>query len=435
MNPFPPPTTISPPVRTKPWQESNAIGKEETDAILRVMESRRFSLFQGAYKPTPPYSFLGGPEVQALENLAKEMMGVPNVVAVNSATSGLSAACGALGLGFGDEVIVSPYTMSACAMAPLWYGAIPIFADVEMATGCLDPISIRSCITKRTKAILVIHQFGIPANMDAIMDIAQEYQLKVIEDCAQAWGALYKGKGVGTFGDIGIFSFNVHKTIQCGEGGLCVTNDKELALRLQLIRNHGEAVVEDAGYTEITNIIGSNFRMTELQAAIAQEQLKKLERLNAIRRKLVEILARSVQQYDFLEVLGLENNRHSTYYVCPIRFFSEHYHNITRAEFVRMLAAEGIPFGEGYTRPLYLLPLFQKKIAFKNGYPWSAPENRDANISYARGICPNAERLYERELFLHFSLCHPQTEEDVLDVVTAVGKVDAHRRTLLPGSL
>lgn len=423
MNASSPPTTVGTPVRTKPWQEGNAIGPEETRAVLRVMESRKLSLFQGAWKPTPPYSFLGGPEVQTLENLAKETMGTEHIVAVNSATSGLSAACGALGLGFGDEVIVSPYTMSACAMAPLWYGAIPVFADVEIATGCLDPASIQRCITKRTKAILVIHQFGIPADMDAIMSIAKTNNLHVIEDCAQAWGALYKGKSVGTIGDIGIFSFNVHKTIQCGEGGLCVTNNKELALRLQLIRNHGEAVVEDIGYTEITNIVGANFRMTEIQAAIAQEQLKKLQRLNEIRMKLVRKLSQSTEKYDFLDVLGLDDNRQSTYYVCPIRFYSKHCHNIARAEFVRMLAAEGIPVGEGYVRPLYLLPLFQKKNAFKNGYPWSAPENRDSQPSYAKGICPNAERLYEKELLLHFYLCYPQQEEDVHDIVTAIDKV------------
>lgn len=426
MKPLPSPPVGSP-VRTKPWHEGNAIGKEETDAVLRVMASRRLSLFQGAYTPASPYSFLGGPEVQALENRAKEMMGVAHAIAMNSATSGLSAAIGALGIGFGDEVIVSPYTMSACAVAPLWYGAIPVFADVEPATGCLDPASIRSRLTPRTKAILIIHQFGIPADMDAIMAIAQEHQLNVIEDCAQAWGALYKGKGVGTFGDVSVFSFNVHKTIHCGEGGLCVTQNRELALRLQLIRNHGEAVVEDAGYTEITNIVGTNSRMTEIQAAIAQEQLKKLDRLNAIRRNLVETLARGIQQYDFLDILGLENSRQSTYYVCPVRFFSERCHNTTRAAFVRMLAAEGIPFGAGYVRPLYLLPLFQKKVAFKNGYPWSAPENSTSRPSYAKGLCPNAERLYEKELLLHVHLCHPQTAEDVRDIVTAIDKVVSTR--------
>ena len=413
------------PVRTKPWQESNAIGREEMQGVVRVMKSGRLSLYLGVYKPAPPYNFLGGPEVQALEKLAEKHIGVAHVVAVNSATSGLMAAIGALGLGFGDEVIVSPYTMSACTVVPLWYGAIPVFADVELSTGCLDPQSIRKRLTPRTKAILVIHQFGIPANMDEIMKIAREHKLKVIEDCAQAWGAKWKGRAVGTIGDIGVFSFNVHKTIQCGEGGLCVTKDPELAFRLQMIRNHGESIVSDAKYANITNIVGCNFRMTELQAAVAQAQLKKLKKLNAVRTKLVRALAQGLQQYDAFDILGLDDDRESTYYICPIRFYSKKLHGISRAEFVRMLKAEGIPFGEGYVRPLYLLPLFQKRIAFKHGYPWSAPENKASKPSYEKGICPNAERLFEKDLLLHFYLCYPQEERDVRDIIKGMEKVSA----------
>ena len=146
--------------------------------------------------------------------------------------------------------------MTACAMAPLIYGAIPVFADVELEFGSLDPVSVERCITSKTKAIMVVHQFGIPANMDGIMNLARKYNLYVIEDCAQAHGAMYKDKFVGTFGDIGVFSLNVNKSIQTGEGGVCVTNNKEIAYRLQLIRNHGEAVVEKANYKNITNIMG-----------------------------------------------------------------------------------------------------------------------------------------------------------------------------------
>lgn len=411
------------PVRRKPWRESNAIGKEEKKGVARVMDRGRLSLYLGVYKPAPPYNFLGGPEVQALERLAKKQIGVPHVVAVNSATSGLMAAIGALGLGFGDEVIVSPYTMSACTVVPLWYGAIPVFADIELDTGCLDPKSIRKQITPRTKAILVIHQFGIPANMGEIMKIAREHKLKVIEDCAQAWGAKWRGKPVGTIGDIGVFSFNVHKTIQCGEGGLCVTKDPELAFRLQMIRNHGESVVADAKYTDITNIVGCNFRMTEIQAAIAQAQLKKLKKLNAVRTTLVRAFARGIEHFDGLHVLGLDDNRQSTYYVCPIRFFPQKCHNLSRADFVRMMKAEGIPFGEGYVKPLYLLPIFQRKVAFKHGYPWSALENKASKPNYEKGICPNAERLYEKELIVFFYLCYPQKASDVKDIVRAIKKV------------
>ena len=265
------------PLRTKPWLDNITTSDEEKQAVMRVMDSGYLSLFEGSHTPDAPFSFRGGPEVQALEEEWSDFYNVKNSISVNSATSGLYAAVAALGIGYGDEVIVSPFTMTACAIAPLIYGAIPVFADVEMETGCLAPDSIEKQITKKTKAILVVHQFGFIANMDQIMALAKKYKLRVIEDCAQAHGATYKGKQVGTIGNIGVFSLNVNKTIQSGEGGICITNDDDLAYRLQLIRNHGEAVVGPADYPDITNIIGFNYRMTELQAAIAREQLKKPE--------------------------------------------------------------------------------------------------------------------------------------------------------------
>ena len=218
-----------PPVRTAPWQDNVTTGEAERDAALEVLESGYLSLFEGAHAPDPPFDFRGGPWVRKLEERAAEQLGGARVVSVNSATSGLYAAVGALGLGYGDEVIVSPYTMSACAVAPLIYGAIPVFADVEIETGCLSAAAVARVLTRRTRAVLVVHQFGIPADMDAIMALTREHGLKLIEDCAQAWGASYKGRPVGTMGDVGVFSFNVNKTVQAGEGGLCVTNDPDLA--------------------------------------------------------------------------------------------------------------------------------------------------------------------------------------------------------------
>jgi len=411
------------PIRTKPWQWSNSIGREEKEAVARVMDSGHMSLFMGSFKSMPPFSFRGGPEVQALENHAQEKIGTTHVVAVNSATSGLYAAIGALGIGFGDEVIVSPYTMSACAVAPLIYGAIPVFADVKLETGSLDPASVRERITKRTKAILVVHQFGIPAEMDEIRAIADEHNLKIIEDCAQAWGAQYKDQNVGTIGDIGVFSFNVHKTLQCGEGGLCVTDDDEIALRLQMIRNHGEAIVEAAEYTDITNIVGFNFRLTELQAAIASEQLKKLDKLNLERLALVETLSEGLQKHDCLVIPQPEEDRRATYYVYPLRFLAEKCGNVSRDQFADMLDAEGITFMKGYVKPLYFLPLFQNRLAYKNGYPWNAPENQTSTPQYTQGTCPNAEQLYTQEMLLNLYICPPQTKEDMQDIVAAVDKI------------
>jgi perosamine synthetase len=289
-------------VSDKIWMDNFTVNYEEKEAVKSVIDSGYLSLYEGSHTPDAPFSFLGGPEVQALEKEWSEMYQISHSIAVNSATSGLYAAIGALGIGYGDEVIVSPYTMSACALAPLIYGAIPIFADVCLETGSLDMDSVRSKITSKTKAVLVVHQFGIPAAMTELLAIAKEFNLKIIEDCAQAHGAKYKGKYVGTIGDIGVFSLNVNKTIQSGEGGVCVTNDKELAYRLQLIRNHGEAVVGPAGYENILNIAGFNYRMTEVTAAIARVQLRKLENLNDVRLEYVKMLEDAISEIPYLEM-------------------------------------------------------------------------------------------------------------------------------------
>ena len=201
----------------KKWLDNFTTDEKEKEAVIEVLDSGYLSLFEGSHTPDYPFSFEGGPYVKSFEEEWCNYYNTKHSISMNSATSGLFASIAALEVGFGDEVIVSPYTMTACALAPLIYGAIPVFADVELETGCMDPKSIRSKISKHTKAIIIVHQFGIPANMEEIMSIAKQYNVKVIEDCAQAHGCLYKGKAVGTFGDIGVFSLNVNKTIQAGK--------------------------------------------------------------------------------------------------------------------------------------------------------------------------------------------------------------------------
>jgi dTDP-4-amino-4,6-dideoxygalactose transaminase len=416
------------PVRTKPWLDNFTTGEEEKQVACEVIDSGYLSLFEGSHTPDKPFSFLGGPYVQRLENEWCEYYGARYAVSMNSATSGLYAAIGALGLGYGDEVIVSPYTMSACATCCLVYGAIPVFADVKLETGSLDPDSIKSRITARTKAIVVVHQFGIPADMGAIMDIARRHDLKVIEDCAQAHGARYKSQPVGTIGDIGVFSLNVNKTIQTGEGGVCVTNDEELRYRLALIRNHGEAVVGPAGYENIVNMIGFNYRLSEIAAAMASEQLKKLKSLNQTRLRFVERLSEGLSKYEFLAVpprcchgSGC-SACHSTYYIYPLRYFGDTT-NTEREKFVEAVNAEGMSFYQGYTKPLYLQPIYQRKLAFKHGYPFSAPENQGIETNYHQGACPNAETLYYRQMILNEHIRPPNTFGDIDDIIEAVGKV------------
>src|SRR5437773_6160001 len=248
-----------------------SIGQEEQDAAVRVVQSGCLSGFCGS----PGEQFFGGPMVRALERAWSQRFGVKHSISVNSAMSGLYASVGALGIGPGDEVIVPPYTMSATAIAPLVYGAIPVFADIEPQTFGLDPDSVRRRITARTKAIIAVNLFGHPARLEELMATAHDHGLRLIEDNAQAPLATDGDRYAGTIGDIGVFSLNYHKHIHTGEGGMCVTNDDGLALRLQLIRNHAENAVEAVGMTDLTNMAGFNYRMTELSAAIGIEQLKK----------------------------------------------------------------------------------------------------------------------------------------------------------------
>lgn len=189
------------PVRTRPFPAYRVIGDEESQAVAEVLRSGVLSRYLGCWHE----DFYGGPEVQAFEGEWAEYFGVKHAIAVNSCTSGLYCAVGAVGTEPGEEIIVSPYTMAASATAPLVYNAVPVFADIEEDCFCLDPRSIEARITPRTRAIIVVDIFGLPYDADAINAIAKKHGLYVIEDNAQAPGALHKGRFAGTLGDIGVF--------------------------------------------------------------------------------------------------------------------------------------------------------------------------------------------------------------------------------------
>ena len=214
------------------------LAKSYVNAVKKIVESGILSQYLGEWDA----DFYGGPQVREFEERWSDYFKIKNSIAVNSCTSGLIIALGAIDLQPGDEVIVSPWTMSASATAILVWNAIPVFADIEDETFNLDPVSIEKNITPYTKAIVVTNIFGHPASLYEIMAIAKKYKLKVIEDNAQAPGALYHDKYTGCVSDIGVFSLNYHKHIHTGEGGMCVTNNDELAERMLLIRNHAEAV-------------------------------------------------------------------------------------------------------------------------------------------------------------------------------------------------
>lgn len=409
------------PVRTTPFPRYNTIGEEEKRAVMEVLDTGVLSGFLGTWSS----AFYGGTRVQQLERDWEKFFGVKHAVTVNSATSGLYAAVGAAGVGPGDEVIVSPYTMTASASAAVVYGAIPVFADIDEDTFCITPDTIRERLSPYTRAIIVVDLLGHPAEMDEIMEIARERDLVVIEDAAQVPGATYHGRYAGTLAHMGVFSLNYHKTIHTGEGGVIVTDDDRFADRLALIRNHGEVVVKDKGTEDIVNTLGFNYRMTEIEAAIGIEQLKKLPSLHRPRVAAADFLSARLKDLPGLKTPVVKPGVVHGYYRYALRF-DESVIGISRDRFVDALNAEGIPMVKGYTEPLYLEPMYQKRIAFgRDGFPWTYPGYKGA-VSYDPGICPVIERLYYRELMCT-DVCHADiTEADLVDVVAAFEKIFAN---------
>jgi len=400
--------------------------KREKKAAIRVINSKRLSDFVAANNEY----FLGGQEVKRFERAFCQKFKIKYAVSFNSAATALHAAITALKVGPGDEVIVSPYTMSASVSCILMNGAVPIFADISEKNYCINPNEIKKKITKRTKAIMAVNLFGQPAEFDTILKIAKKYKLKVIEDNAQSPGARYKNKFCGTIGDIGVFSFNVHKVIQCGEGGVLVTNNKEYGLRAQLARNHGEVVADQIPKLKDKIILGSNYRMTELQAAIAYEQLQKLDKLNKQRIKLAEYLTKQLQNINGIELPVVEKNIKHVYYVYPIKIKKEAV-GISRNKFIDALKAEGFTLSKGYVKPIYLLPIFQQKKVFNNtNFPFVS-KYYQGRPSYSKGICPVCERMYEQELMLATICQHPNSKKEINLFIKAIKKVITNKDEII----
>ncbi len=407
------------PVNKTPFPMSNTIGEEEKREAMKVLNSGLLSGFLGRYGD----KFLGGPRVKRLESAFTDYFRVGYAVSMNSATSCLHAAVAALDIGPGDEVIVSPYTMTATASAILMNNAIPVFADIDPDIFCIDPKKLEKLITPKTKAIMVVHLFGHPAPMDELMKIAKRRNLKVIEDSAQAPAALYKRKFTGTFGDIGIFSLNYHKTIQTGEGGVLVTNDKKLALKLQLIRNHGEAVIDDMpGLSEEINVLGWNYRLPEIEAAMAYTQLKRLEKLSLHRIKLANYLTEKLRNFRGITPPAVLEDTMHVYYLYAMKFNEEKV-GISRDLFVKAVKAEGVPITNGYMRPLYLQSIYRTKKAYGNKKCPFVCAYYPKTIRYRKGMCPVTERLEEREVMTTNITRIPLLCRDIDMFVRAIEKV------------
>ena len=422
-------------IRTKLFPGYQVIGSEEEDSVRKVLNSGVLSKFIGVWCK----DFYGGKEVQALEKEWAEMVGVKHAISVNSATSGLYAAVGAGRVGPGDEVIVSPYTMAASATAPLIFNAVPVFADIEKEYFCIDPDEFEKKITPRTKAIIVVDIFGQPYDAARINAIARKHGILVIEDAAQAPGAKYNGKWAGTLGDIGVYSLNYHKHIHSGEGGIVVTDNDELADRVRMIRNHAEAVALGRDMPNLENMVGFNFRMTEIEAAIARAQLKKLPGLLKQRQDNVKYLSEKLSGIPCLEPAKIREGCEHSFYVHPVSFNPDAA-GVRRETFINAVKAElmpselreddGVLISCGYVKPLYLLPIYQKQIAYgSQGCPFKCPLYK-GKTDYSKGVCPVCEEYHFEKLITHELMRPPITHKDLDEVFNAFAKVWEYRGEL-----
>lgn len=404
-----------------PLLQDSTIGEAEFDAIRRVFKRGALSGFYGSWGE----EFLGGLEVKNFERAWGEKFAVQHAISVNSASSGLFAAMGALGISPGDEVIVPPFTMSATAMAPLIYGGIPVFVDIEPETFCLDVEKVAAAITPLTRAIIAVNLFGHPAQLQELSALARSLGIALVEDNAQGPLASESGNYAGTVGDIGVFSLNYHKHIHTGEGGMCVTRDPELALRLQAIRNHAENIVEPGQISDPVNMVGYNYRMTEMSAAVGIAQLDRIESEVLRRQRLAEGLSLGLAGLEGVTTPVVRNGCRHVYYLWSVRL-DEKLLGVPRDKFSKALLAEGFPHFVGYVKPLYMLPVFQNRLAIgRDGWPFTLSSRK-----YFKGLCPVAEQMYEYEL-LCFETCAFRIDDRGLeDLIAAFRKVHAHRHLL-----
>ncbi len=360
---------------------------DEINEVIKVMKSQMLTM-------------LAGNVVKTFEKEFADYFGVKHAIATNSGTAALHISVASLNIGPGDEVIVPPFTFIATASAVLHHNAIPIFADIDNKTYNLDPNSVKEKITDRTKAIIPVHLAGISADMDPIMKIAKERNLYVIEDACQSHGAKYKGKLVGTIGDLGCFSFYPSKNMTTGEGGMVVTNSDKLAEQCRLLRHHGEP----SWYNY--DRLGWNYRMDEIQGAIGIVQLKKLAKYVKIRNDNAKYLTNAVNG-----IKGIDPPYVPDYCEPAFNYWIGRFHpeilGLNKQQFIEKLPKSKVL----YPKPLYETKLFQEKIAYPKGCPWSCPFY-GKKIDYTKIKLPVVEKVSKEIFALDI---HPKTSKEMID--------------------
>lgn len=360
---------------------------EEKKALLEVLESGKW--WRGAYRDSSES------RVGQFENEFCKYLGVKYGVAVTNGTAALELALKAAGIEAGDEVIVPAVTFIATATAVLAVNAVPIFVDIDPETYQIDPNKVEEAITNKTRAVIPVHYGGYPADMDRIMEIAEDQDLIVVEDCAEAHGSEWRGRKVGSIGHLGCFSFQMGKPLTCGEGGFVATNDEELAKKCFSYHNIGR--IPGRPFYE-HHLPGWNMRMTEFQGAILLCQLKRLPGQTEKRYVNGEYFARELEKIG--GICALKRDPRITkrgYYFFLMRYNEEEFEGVSQDAFLKALQAEGISAGKAHNQPLYKNPVFIEMHFGRTGCPVRCPLY-GKTIDYSKFYCPIAEYVYEREV-------------------------------------
>ena len=354
------------------------------------------------------------------------LLGAKRCLATASGTTALITALYSTGVDAGDEVIVSPYTFIATYNAILIQKALPVFADTDPATLTMDPASIENRITDRTRAILPVHIYGMPCDMDPINAIARKHDLPVVEDACQAWLAEYKGRMCGTLGDVGCFSFQNSKHIPSGEGGAITSNSDELVDRCTAFHNCGRATGTVRGNGCFTR--GSNFRMQHFQAAILAQQFDKLVKETEIRRENADYLSAGIEEIPGIASARLPKNSRAVWHLYPMRYDARQFNGLSRAGFMRALAAEGIPSSGGYHEQ-YNDGLLDEAIASR-GFQRLFGEKRLKDYRDSFQALPGNRQVCETTVGL-FQTLFLAERSDMNHIVEAIRKIQAHSEALV----
>jgi dTDP-4-amino-4,6-dideoxygalactose transaminase len=323
--------------------------------------------------------------------------------------------------------------MSASASMIAVTGATPVFADIRPDTFCIDIDDVRRKLSPRTRAVVAVNLFGGVAELHALRALCDEKGIILIEDNAQAPGAVHRGAFAGTIGHMGVLSFNCHKTIQCGEGGAVLTSDATLADRLQLMRNHGEVVLPQRPSVpdELRGLVGFNYRLTELGSAIAVAQMRRLDELTEPRLAMARWMSEGLRGVDGVTPPVASSGDKHVYYVYAFKIDATAL-GLSRDQFHRALSAEGIASAQGYVLPIYLQPMFDPRVAaqtrgFGAGTWHPAP---GSGVRYERGLCPVTERMHFVELMTTNIIRADFGEAEAREFTTAIHKIAEYKHRI-----